>query len=610
MKALLRSSLVCLLLSSMLVAQSTSTTQSPAGAQSKTRKTTTRRTAKPAAAADTTAEQLRELRDMLTTQQQQIRQLQNQLAARDQQIQQTQQTANDANTKAADAAARATEAASTIGDSKTQVASLSDTVSALKANDQNLTETIQSEQKRVNDEVLNPPTIRFKGIGVSFTGSFLAAETIWRDRGMGADINTQLSGAPFDGAPNAHLSEFNVSGRQSRLAILAEGKFGKWTGRGYYEGDFLSAGVTSNDNQSNSYTFRQRHAFAQAESESGWTFTGGQMWSLATENRTGLTNRSEVLPQTIDSQYTAGFSWERQYGFRITKAFGKKFFLGGSVEEPQTLNLGGGGSTVFNTYQQVGNTAGLYNNQANYSYNYTPDFILKAAFEPGYGHYELFGILRTFRNRIFPNATAANAGTAASGVGAFNSNTTGGGLGLNARFAIVPKKLDLGFHFLGGDGVGRYGDATLADVTVRPDGTLAPIRGGSALAGLELHATPKLEVYAYYGGDYVERQLYNATGSIGYGRPTQNTTGCGIETISANGVIPAATTNPANCAPDIRDISEASLGYWYDFYRGAKGRFRQGFQYSFLNKQTWRGTGGSPTANTNMVFTSFRYYLP
>ena len=81
MKALLRSSLVCLLSSSMLVAQSTSTTQSTAGTQSKTRKTTTRRTAKPAAAGDTTAEQLRELRDMLNTQQQQIRQLQGQLAA-------------------------------------------------------------------------------------------------------------------------------------------------------------------------------------------------------------------------------------------------------------------------------------------------------------------------------------------------------------------------------------------------------------------------------------------------------------------------------------------------------------------------------------------------
>jgi hypothetical protein len=616
MKALLRSSLVCLLSSSMLVAQSTSTTQSTAGTQSKTRKTTTRRTAKPAAAADTTAEQLRELRDMLTTQQQQIRQLQSQLAARDQQIQQTQQAASEANAKATEAAAKATEAASNVGDSKTQVASLTDTVSALKANDQNLTETIQSEQKRVNEAVESPAAIHFKGVTISFTGSFLAAETVWRDRGIAADVNTQLNAAPFDGAPNANLSEFNASGRQSRLAILAEGKMGNWTGRGYYETDWLSAGVTSNSNQSNSYTNRQRQIFAQAESASGWTLTGGQMWSLVTETRSGLQNRTEVLPQTIDAQYTAGFSWERQFGFRVTKAFGKKVFLGGSVEEAQTLNLGGAGAGTF-TYQQAGNTGGLLNNggntaQQNYSYNWLPDFVVKAAFEPGYGHYEVFGLLRGFRDRVFPNATTPNQGTAASGVGAFNYTTLAGGVGANARFAIVPKKLDLGFHILAGDGVGRYGDATLADVTTRADGTLAPIRGGSALAGLELHATPKLEIYGYYGGDYSERQLYNAAGSIGYGRFTAPTTGCNVPTIAATGnnTPPSSTTNPAACTPDTRDIQEASVGYWYDFYRGPKGRFRQGFQYSYLNKQTWRGTGGSPTAALNMFFTSFRYYLP
>jgi len=599
----------------MLVVQSTGQT---ASTQSTTKKTTARRTAKPAAAADATAQQLRELRDMLNQQQQEIRQLQNQLSARDQQIQQAHQAASEANTKAADAAARASEAASTIGDNKAQVASLTETVTAMKANDQNLTETIQSEQKRVNDEVLNPPAIRFKGATISFTNSFLAAETVWRDRGMGADINTQLSGGPFNGAPNAHLSEFNASGRQSRLAILAEGKIGNWTARGYYEADFLGAGVTSNDNQSNSYLMRQRLVFAQAESASGWTITGGQQWSLATETRTGLANRSEVLPQVIDPQYTAGFSWERQWGFRVTKNFGtkRKFFLGASVEEPQTLNVGGGVAGTF-TFQQAGNTGGLYNNggntaQQNYSYNYTPDFVIKAAFEPGYGHYEVFGIIREFRNRVFPNATAANIGTAASAVGAFNYSTTGGGIGGNARFAIVPKKLDLGFHILAGDGVGRYGDTTLAEVTTRADGTLAPIRGGSALAGLELHATPKLEVYAYYGGDYAARQLYNAAGSQGYGRFTAATTGCGTETIAATGnnTPASSTTNPAACAPDTRDVSEASVGYWYDFYRGPKGRVRQGFQYSWLNKQTWRGTGGSPTSTTNMFFTSFRYYLP
>jgi len=616
MKALLRSSVVCLLSWSMLIAQSAAAQSTAAGTKAKT--TTHRRTAvKPAG--PTTAEQLKELRDMLQTQQQQIQQLQGQLAARDQQVQQAQQTASEANTKVADAAAKATEAETTASDARAQATTLADTVSAVKVNDQNLAETIQSEQKRVNDEVLNPAAIHFKGITIGFTGSFLEAATVWRDRGMGADINTQLSGGAWNGAPNANLSEFNASGRQSRLAILAEGKFGDWTGRGYYESDWLSAGVTSNDNQSNSYTNRQRQIFAQAESASGWTITGGQMWSLVTETRNGLANRTEVLPQVIDPQYTAGFSWERQFGFRVTKAFGKKVFLGGSVEEAQTLNLGGGGSSTF-LYQQAGNTGGLYNNggntaQQNYSYNYLPDFVIKAAFEPGYGHYEVFGLLRGFRDRVYPNATAANTGanvSPASAVGAFNYTTMAGGIGGNARFAIVPKKLDLGIHVLAGDGVGRYGDTTLADVTTRLNGTLAPIRGGSALVGLELHASPKLEVYGYYGGDYDERQLYNAAGSAGYGRLTANTTGCNVETIAATGnnTPAASTTNPANCAPDIRDVQEASVGYWYDFYRGSKGRIRQGFQYSYLNKQSWRGTGGSPTSNTNMFLTSFRYYLP
>lgn len=615
MKTLLRSSLVCLLTSSMLLAQSADPPQSTA-AKPKA-KTTTRRTAAKAPAGPSTEDQLRELRDMLTQQQQQIRQLQGQLAARDQQVQQAQTAASEASGRASEAASRASEAANSIGDTKTQVASLNDTVSAMKINNQNLTETIQSEQKRVNDSIESPTAIRFKGATISFTGSFLAGETVWRDRGLASDINTQLSGAPFNGAPNANLSEFNASGRQSRLALLVEGKLSsEWTGRGYYEMDWLGAGVTSNSNQSNSYLNRQRQIFAQAESASGWTVTGGQMWSLVTETRSGLQNRTEVLPQTIDAQYTAGFSWERQFGLRVTKNLGKKVFLGGSIEEAQTLNLGGGASGTF-TYQQAGNTGGLLNNggftaQQNYSYNYLPDFIFKAAFEPGYGHYEVFGLVRGFRDRVFPNATAANQGTAASGVGAFNYTAIGGGIGGNARFAIVPKKLDLGFHILVGDGVDRYGDATLADVTSRLDGTLSPIRGGSALAGLELHASPKLEVYAYYGGDYAERQLYNAAGSAGYGRFTAATTGCGIETIPGvgNNTPASTTTNPAACSPDTRDIQELSTGYWYDFYRGNKGRLRQGFQYSYLTKQTWRGTGGSPVSNTNMVFTSFRYYIP
>ena len=545
---------------------------------------------------------------MLASQQRQIQQLQNQLAARDQQIQQAQQTAADANAKAAEAASKATDAQTANSDATTQVASLKETVTSLKANDQSISDSIKAEQKTVNDAVESPTTLRFKGITISPTGSFIAAETIWRQRGLAADVNTPFSSIPFNGAQNGNLSEFNAGGRQSRIALLAEGKVGAFTLRGYYESDWLSAGTTSNSNESNSYTNRQRQIFAQVQSEGGWIFTGGQMWSLATETKSLLDNRSENLPMTIDSQYNAGFTWERQYGARVVKDFGKKAAFGFAVEEPQTLTVGGGGLSTTTgpgvVYQLPGTLGGLLNNQANYSFNLSPDFVAKAAFEPGWGHYEIYGIARMFRDRVYPNAGTKSA------AGVFNSTASGGGVGGNIRVPTFHKKLDVGLHVLAGAGVGRYGSSTLADVTFKPDGSFEPLRGGSALGSLELHATPKLDVFGYYGGDYVQRALYTVgAAQLGYGRPTLASTGCSTEVAPAAGGASTAA-GPANCSPDTRAVKEFTLGYWYDFYKGNRGRVRQAVQYSYFTKDTWRGTGGSPTAVDNMVWTSFRYYLP
>ena len=91
--------------------------------------------------------------------------------------------------------------------------------------------------------------------------------------------------------------------------MLAQGKEGNVTGTGYYEADFLAAGVTSNDNQTNSYVLRQRQAYAQAALANGWTFTGGQMWTLMTETKKGVDNRTEATPMTIDPNYNVGFSF-------------------------------------------------------------------------------------------------------------------------------------------------------------------------------------------------------------------------------------------------------------------------------------------------------------
>jgi len=333
---------------------------------------------------------------------------------------------------------------------------------------------------------------------------------------------------------------------------------------------------------------------------------------------------------TIDAQYNVGFSWARQYGLRVSKSFAdNKLSVALSMEDAQTT-FGGKLQTQNTLIAAPGDLAGLYNNEANYSFNKSPDFVFKAALDPGWGHYEIFGVVGTFRARVFPCAGATAAApcpindSPISGSLANNQAITAGGIGGNARVPLFHHKLDAGIHFLGGSGVGRYGNATLADVTAHPDGTLVGLRSYQALGTLEFHATPKLDIYAYVGGEYDGRAAYvdaNEKG-VGYGSPLLRNDGCSVELSPVNQNTPAGTNTvsgvvtPANCQGDIRNIIEGTLGFWYRFYQGPKGRVQYGFQYSYAVRNTWRGTDSSgegsftPHAIDNMVFTSFRYYLP
>src|SRR5262249_24290687 len=148
--------------------------------------------------------------------------------------------------------------------------------------------------------------------------------------------------------------------------------------------------------------------------------------------------RTEATPLQIDAQYVVGMSWARQYGFRVTKNFNNKFYLGMSIENAQ-VNAVSGNNLPSNFFVgSAGNSSGLYNGAgsntgpalANYSFNSMPDIIFKAAVEPtANSHFEVFGLVTRYRNRIYPNATA----TPASAVGAFNDAKTVGGVGANAR---------------------------------------------------------------------------------------------------------------------------------------------------------------------------------
>jgi hypothetical protein len=519
-----------------------------------------------------------------------------------------------------------------------------------------------------------PTSINIKGISLTPMG-FMAAETVWRQKALASDVNTPFNSVPFDGSSNAHMSEFQASGRQSRIAMLVEGKLANVKIGGYYETDFLSAGTTSTPTESNSYTLRQRQFWAQAAFTSGFTFTGGQQWSLLTETTKGMDNRTEATPLTIDSQYNVGFSWARQYGARLTKNFGNKVWLGFSVEQstptvtvhgnptaqaaaptlecstPGTNNCTAGGTytlpinlnTTYNNFLfgAFGTSSGLYNPLGNYGYNDAPDFVVKAVWEPGFGHYEIFGVVGEVHDRVFPCVTATVVGTGepcsavTSGAGAFNRSATTGGVGGNAKWSLLAKHVDLGIHFLGGTGIGRYGSGTLSDLTVRPDGTPVPIHNFQALGTLILHPTPKLDVYMYVGGEFEERTDYTtlAGKAEGYGSPGLSNTGCWTETLpiaapststnlgvptgvgGSTGFIPGAL---GSCTGDTRNLLEGTLGFWYRFYKGPKGTFQYGMQYSNIDRNTWWGIGtpdtpsasGQPHADENQVFTSFRYYLP
>jgi hypothetical protein len=622
------------------------------------------------------AAEIEELRQTLQSQQEQLQLLKEQLAKRDRQIDEAREAAAAANSRANEANAKASEAVTTSAAARSASAAISSNAVVSSAGEpivtQQASDPKDTKSKPTED---GPGSIRYKGVTLT-PGGFIAAETVFRTRATSADINTPFNSIPFSGNSLSKVSEFNFTARQSRPTVLVETNIGPTKVTGYFEADFLGAGTTSNNRQTNSYVFRQRQIWAQVAFDSGLSITGGQMWSLATENKKGIQNRQEALPLIIDPQYVVGFTWQRAYGFRVVQSLlNNKLAVGISIEGPQATVGGRGFSTFTNaagaTSQNFfvnapGNSGGLFNafDPTGYTVNKAPDLVAKLAVDPGWGHYELFSIISTFRDRVYPCATvspkastattilvgaplscgAAPTATAPSPAGAFNDSRIGGGLGASATVPLVPKKLDVGLKVVAGDGIGRFGSAQIPDVTGRPSGSLAPIRTGHAMARLEYHPNPKLDFYAYVGDEYGARAAYKGYSSVrlttntltgaapgapvtttttvttstsgigGYGSPFANNTGCSTEVDPTNQNTPGTG---GTCAGDTRNIIEGTVGFWHRFYNGPKGRIQWGIQYAYFTKSAWSGNNNVPTAFTvdpkavdNMVWTSFRYYLP
>ena len=178
---------------------------------------------------------------------------------------------------------------------------------------------------------------RLGGLTVTL-GGFAAAEGVYRSRNQASSIATGFNGIPFPNSANYHIPEYRETAQQSRFSLLMEGPIDeaqKLTS--YLITDFLSAGSSSNSNESNRYTLRLRQFWLNYDNtDLGLHFLGGQGWSLATMYKTGLVPRQESVPLTIDAQYVAGFNWARQAEFRAVKDFDDhKIWAGLSLEAPR-----------------------------------------------------------------------------------------------------------------------------------------------------------------------------------------------------------------------------------------------------------------------------------
>jgi hypothetical protein len=475
-------------------------------------------------------------------------------------------------------------------------------------------------------------------------GGFLAAEGVWRQHNATADMGTPFNAIPYPFSPMFGENEFRGSARASRISLLVEGALSPSQKlSGYYEMDFLGVGVTSNYNQSNSWAPRLRQGyFAYDNNDWGFHFLGGQAWSLLTQNTVGITARKENIPLTIDANYVAGFNYTRNWQLRAVQEWGPWATFGVSVEAPAEIvyastgavpNGGVVNQTIVN-FTNAGNSflgSGAFAN--NFTTDVAPDIIAKAAFDPGWGHYEVFGLQRFFNDGMY-NCTVA--GLAATGVcataaapslvpGTAGEKTKSGeGVGGSVLLPVLPKFLDLQASTLYGKSIGRYGASQLSDVVVGPDGTLVPLTAFHAMAGGVLHAWAGLDIYAYAGMETTKANYWTVntatSGSVlglsGFGIPTATNGGCNIVTGAS------FSGGTSNCAAVNKTVESVTVGFWQDLYKGPMGRVATGLQWELIRRESFASNvnttqaailgvpafAGPVSTSDNVILASLRYY--
>jgi hypothetical protein len=439
-------------------------------------------------------------------------------------------------------------------------------------------------------------------------GGYFSADAVWREHSTLNDSNTSFSAIPYPFSPLYGENEFRASARQSRISLLVEGPLSNTQKlSGYFEMDFQGAAPTANFNQSNSWTPRLRQGFfAYDNINSGFHFLAGQAWSLVTQTTVDMTPRKENAPITIDAGYIPGFDYTRNWQVRFVQDIAPWISVGASVEAPAALVYSStgaiaNGASANGWIVNFSNTPGngtLNNGTGSFTADNIPDIIGKVALDPGWGHYEAFGIARFFNDNVFncpANDVSVTGVCAVTGVGSSNpasssqKTTVGEGVGGSVLLPVIPKYLDVTASTMYGRGIGRYGSSQLSDVFVGANGQLQTITAIHGLVGAILHPWAGLDIYGYAGIEKEQSAVWSnlaGTGGVsGFGVPNLVNAGCYITTAAS------FTGGASNCAAVNKLVSGATLGFWQDVYKGPMGRVATGLQYEWIHRESFAGYG-------------------
>ena len=253
-----------------------------------------------------------------------------------------------------------------------------------------------------SDQIEWGPNIRIGNSYITPIG-FLDMTAAFRDVDAGSNIGTNFGSFPYRTHANVagNLSEVRFSPQNSRIGARFDSIFKGTKVLGYWESDFLGLAPANVEVNTNSYSLRLRLFFVDLK-KGPVEFLAGQSWSLLTPGRKGISPLPSDLfySQVIDVNYITGIPWGRTPQFRLAFHPNNVFHFAVAAENPEQYIGGSGGGGVVVLPSALASAYGSQLNNGTTTQtvpNYFPDFIAKMAIDAKAVHFEVGGVVSTFK---------------------------------------------------------------------------------------------------------------------------------------------------------------------------------------------------------------------